>query len=239
MRYLKSEKYDNSFVKENMMGPNSMKILEELMESVPLRSGMRVLDLGCGNGLTSVFLAKEYNVQVFAVDLWISATDNFHRFKNMGLENEIIPICTDAKTLPFPENYFDAVISIDSYHYFGNNDMFFDEYLSSFLKDDAFVAIAVPGMKDEIHDNIPSEMKPYWPEEALPMWHSMDWWKNTLGKSKFLTLSQISEMECFDEAWKDWLETENKYAIEDRAMIQADNGRYMNLISIVGKKIQF
>ena len=96
MNFLKSNKYDKSFIEENMMGPNSMKVLEELMESVPLKSGMRVLDLGCGNGLTSVFVAKEYGVQVFAVDLWISASDNYNRFKNMGLENQIIPIHADA-----------------------------------------------------------------------------------------------------------------------------------------------
>ena len=35
-------------------------------------------------------------------------------------------------------------------------------------------------------------------------------------------------MQSFDEAWKDWLSTDNKYAIQDRAMIKADNGRYMN-----------
>ena len=37
--------------------------------------GMKVLDLGCGKGLTSLFLAKEANVNVFATDLWISATE--------------------------------------------------------------------------------------------------------------------------------------------------------------------
>jgi cyclopropane fatty-acyl-phospholipid synthase-like methyltransferase len=52
-----------------MMGPNSMKIIEELSESLKLEKGMRVLDLGCGKGLTSIFLAKEYDVTVFATDL--------------------------------------------------------------------------------------------------------------------------------------------------------------------------
>ena len=60
INFYKTEKYDKDFLKENMMGPNSMMILEELLNEIPLKAGMRVLDLGCGNGLTSVFLEKEY-----------------------------------------------------------------------------------------------------------------------------------------------------------------------------------
>jgi len=66
---MKSDLYDAAFVKENMMGPNSMKILEEMAGSLHLERGMRVLDLGCGKGLTSIFLAEECDVCVFATDL--------------------------------------------------------------------------------------------------------------------------------------------------------------------------
>ena len=81
MDFHRTRKYDKDFIRSNMMGPNSMMILEELVDDVPLKSGMRILDLGCGNGLTSIFLAKEYGVQVFALDLWVSATDNIRDFR--------------------------------------------------------------------------------------------------------------------------------------------------------------
>ncbi len=236
MKYLKSEKYDNDFVKANMMGPNSMIILENLLENVTLTDNMRVLDLGCGKGLTSIFLAKEYGVQVFAVDLWIPAGENYKRFKKMGLENQIIPIHADAMQLPFAEDYFDAVISVDAYHYFGSNETYFDKYLSKMLKKDALIAIGIPGMKYEIHNCIPDEMEPYWNEEALRTWNSCDWWEILLSKSASFKIKKIQEMACFDEAWQDWLKTDNKFALGDRAMIEMDNGRYMNLISIIGTK---
>ena len=64
MKYPKSEQYDKQFLLENMMGPNALKILEELTEGIKLTSDMKILDLGCGKGLTSIFLAKEFGVQV-------------------------------------------------------------------------------------------------------------------------------------------------------------------------------
>ncbi len=225
-------KYDKTFIQENMMGPNSIIILEELTGKIPLKKGMRVLDLGCGNGLTSIFLAKEYGVKVFALDLWISATDNYSRFRELGLEDLIVPIHADAHSMPFSDKYFDVVISVDAYHYFGNNDTFFNEKIQPLLKSNGIFAAAFPGMKYEVHDNVPDEMNRYWNEEALSMWHSAEWWRPKFQKN--LNNLKIWEMTCFKQAWDDWLSTDNPYAKEDRKMIRADNGRYMNIIGVTG-----
>lgn len=227
-----SEKYYGEFLRRNMMGPNSIVILEELLESTALKEGMRVLDLGCGNGLTSIFLAREYGVQVFAVDLWIPAADNFLRFQEWGVDGLVIPLHADASELPFAKGYFDAVVSVDAYHYFGNNNIFFPEKLKPFLKENAAVAIAVPGMRREIKGGIPEEMKPYWTDEALDMWHSIDWWRPKFAEE--LAGLRLWQMECFQKAWGDWFAAENPYARADRAMLQADRGRFMNLIGITG-----
>ena len=229
---MNTEAYDKAFVDENMMGPNSLRIAQELLQAVPLTPGMRVLDLGCGRGLTSVFLAREYGVQVFAADLWISATDNYARFRERGVADLVVPIHADAHDLPFADGYFDAVVSVDAYHYFGNNDSYFDTYLRPLLKQDGMVALAFPGMKREVLADIPADMKNLWPPEALPMWRSRPWWEERLGKS--LCGMRIWEMTCFDDAWRDWLATDNPYAIGDRAMMAADAGRYMNLIALTG-----
>lgn len=232
MDYFKSEKYDKEFLRRNMMGPNSMVILEELLAGIPLEEGIRVLDLGCGNGLTSIFLAKEYGVQVFAVDLWVPAADNFRRFREWGLEGLAVPLHVDASELPFAEGYFDAVVSVDAYHYFGNNHTFFPEKLKPFLKEGAAVAIAVPGMRQEMQGNIPEEMRPYWTDEALEMWHSINWWRPKFKEE--LEGLRIWQMDCFQKAWGDWLAAKNPYALADREMLQADGGRFMNLIGITG-----
>jgi cyclopropane fatty-acyl-phospholipid synthase-like methyltransferase len=74
---------------------------------------MHVLDLGCGKALSSVFLAKEYGVQVWATDLWISATENRERIEQAGLADRVFPIHADARALPYAELFFDALVCVD------------------------------------------------------------------------------------------------------------------------------
>ena len=103
------------------MGPNSFRLLDELIRRSPEDERYdRTLDLGCGYALTSLFVANETGAKtVYAFDLWISATENYERIRDNGLEDKIIPIHGDAMDMPFAHNYFDAVISVDAYHYFG------------------------------------------------------------------------------------------------------------------------
>ena len=58
---------------------------------------MRVLDLGCGKAVISVFLAREFAVQVWATDLWISASDNSKRIADHGMSDGVFPIHADAR----------------------------------------------------------------------------------------------------------------------------------------------
>ncbi len=62
---------------DTMMGPNSVRILAELFDSQPLSFAAddRILDLGCGTGLTSLVIAKETGAKVYASDLWVSAQE--------------------------------------------------------------------------------------------------------------------------------------------------------------------
>jgi len=64
-----------------MMGPNVLWLAEWASQAVSLRAGMRILDLGCGMAASSIFLAREFDVNVAAVDLWIKPTENWKRIE--------------------------------------------------------------------------------------------------------------------------------------------------------------
>ncbi|WP_422926628.1 SAM-dependent methyltransferase [Singulisphaera sp. PoT] len=53
---------------------NPLWLTEWLCEELDLKPGMRVLDLGCGRAMSSVFLNREFGVQVWATDLWFDAS---------------------------------------------------------------------------------------------------------------------------------------------------------------------
>ena len=236
MKYIKTAKYDNQFLLDNMMGPNAMKIAEQLTVGLTIKPGMRVLDLGCGKGLTSIFLAKEFGVGVFAHDLWVGATENYRRFKSFDLDNLIIPIYGDANDMPYADEYFDAVIGVDAYEYFGETESYMDEKLAQPVKSGGIIAIAVPGVKKELNGVLPVEMSYSWTVEDLSTFHSCDWGRELLSKSQKIEIESVSEMPDLDELWNDWLACDNEYAVRDRPAMEAGAGKYMNFVQIIAKK---
>ncbi len=237
MKYIKSEKYNKPELQEKIMGPNPIKLEEELLYNNKIPSGAVVCDLGSGQGLTSVFLAKEYGFTVYAADLWSDPDENRKFFDEMGLSCEqIIPVKADATNLPFEKNFFDAVISTDSYNYFGRDEKYLDEKLLPFIKSGGYIYIAIPGMKKDCHDNLPSELLLSWTPEQLDYMHDVEYWTKMVSKCRGAEVVDVREMESNDEVWADWLAQDNEYAIGDRKSMEAGGGKYLNFISIVLKK---
>src|ERR671938_190581 len=85
-RFPRSSAYDPVWVRHNLMGPNALWLMEHLAERLDLQPGDRVLDLGCGSAITSIFLAREYAARVHAADLWIEPTMNLARVREAGVE---------------------------------------------------------------------------------------------------------------------------------------------------------
>lgn len=237
MEYPKSKKYSSRKYMAMMMGPNPIKLAEELLTGHLIKPGARVCDLGSGNGLTSLFLAREYGFQVYASDLWSDPEVNNSFFASQGLGPEQLrAVKADAMSLPFQEEFFDAVISIDSYHYFGLDKNYLNEKLLPYIKHGGYLYIAIPGMVKDCHDQLPRELLLSWSPDELEYMHDIHYWRGVLSAARGVDILCIQQMESMEEVWQDWLEQDNPYAMGDRRVMEAGGGKYLNFIKIILRK---
>lgn len=229
--YPRSAGYDPRWVVAHCMGPHPLWLLEDLLRDLPLEPGMRVLDLGCGKGLTSVFLAREFGVQVWAADLWIEPTENFARFREAGVAGSVFPLHAEAHDLKFAEGYFDAVVSVDAYQYFGTDDLYLG-YLSKFVRPGGLVGAAMPGLTAEL-DGPPEHLRDHW-DWDFAVFHTADWWRRQWGRTGKVEVLSAREQEDSARLWTLWTdvtaelgETEfvRDMSVRTAEMLAADAGR--------------
>ena len=237
MKYPKSEKYMGNDYMKYIMGPNPLKLCEELLAEHRIPAGARIMDLGSGEGLTSAFLAKEYGFTVYAADLWSEPESHYPLFEQFGLSREqCIPVKADANDLPFEREFFDSVVCVDSYNYFGRDPAYLDEKLLPFVKSGGWIYAAVTGMKKDCHDNIPEVLLRSWNAEQLDYIHDAQWWRSMVSQSRDCEVVSVHEMRSNAEVWADWLKQDNEYAVGDRATMEHGGLDYMNFVAIVLRK---
>ena len=174
---------------------------------------------------------KASRLKVYANDLWIPADENEKRFVEWGVEKQVFPFCEDANELNFDKNLFSALVSIDSYHYFGTKDGFFAERILPVLKDKATVLIGIPGIKTA-YSGRSEELLAEWLGDEAYMFRSAEEWKEIIGSSDRIESVETWEMECFDSAWNEWLDTGNEYAIGDKQFFDTHIRPYTCLVGI-------
>ncbi len=226
------------------MGPHPLWLLENLSRDLDLQPGMRVLDLGSGRGATSVFLAREFGVQVVAADLWVSPDDAAATFAEAGVSDAVQACKAEAHTLPFAAKSFDAIVSIDAYEYFGTADSYL-AYITRFLKPGGQLAIATPGMTSEIRDlgEIPPHIKACVGWEAIA-WHTAQWWRFQWQITELVT---VTSARLQPDGWEDWMlwaracreqQPEDTRALTDPVitMLEADGGASLSFALVTARK---
>jgi SAM-dependent methyltransferase len=245
--YPRSNTYDPKWVFANQMGPNALWLLEALCEAMRIEPGMRVLDLGCGTAMTSIFLAKEFGAEVWATDLWIDASSNQERIRDAGVER-VFPIHAEAHQLPFASEFFDAIVSVDAYHYFGTADLYLG-YLTGFLRPGGKLGIVVPAVLTEFGLNVPNELAPFWDGEFCSF-HGPEWWRAHWEKTGKV---RVERADAIEEGWKDWLRFEEvmerllkggpkeaaarlEAATRSIAMLRVDQGNHLGFSRVVATR---
>ena len=230
----KASSFDIDLVRSKIMGPNPLKLCEELLRGANIAKGSRVCDLGSGTGITSVMLAREYGLDVYAVDLWSDPAENRVFFREMGVpDDRIHPVKANAaEGLPFDQDFFDVVVSVDSYNYFGRDSRYLGERLLPYVKPGGKMYFSIPGMVRDCHDALPACLLASWDPEQLEYMHDMSWWRNMIGRTSGVSIEGMRQMMCTREAWADWITCDNEYAQGDRAAVEAGALEYLNTIAV-------
>jgi len=234
-RFPRSSAYHPEWIVAGVSGgANPLWLTEWLAESLDLRSGMRVLDLGCGRAMSSIFLRREFGVQVWATDLWFSASENLQRVRDAGVDDSVFPIHADARSLPFATEFFDAVVCIDSFYYYGTDDLYLN-YLARFVKPGGVVGIAGAGLTREMEGEVPDHLHAWW-EPSMCCLHSAAWWERHWERTGILDIDVADTLPDGWRLWRDWITAvAPDNAVEIRAL-EADRGSYLGYVRLVGRR---
>lgn len=235
----RSVKYDQRWALENSLGENVLYNTETLCKALDIQPGMKVLDLGCGKAASSIFIAREFGCKVWAVDSTVDEEENFRRIRSALVEDKVTPLKADAKDLPFEREFFDLIVAIDSYMYYGTNHYYLP-YVARFLKPGGKIAVLDAGFKREVpsKDKAPGYLRAKLTKYFRKL-HSVRWWRKLWedsGRVRILKAEEVPEGEVIlKEYVNDYADRNDEREIVET--IKQDRGRLFTIIRLVAEKV--
>jgi cyclopropane fatty-acyl-phospholipid synthase-like methyltransferase len=215
--------------------------MEALTDVLPLAERERVLDLGCGKAVSSIFLAQEFAVGVDAVDLWIDPSENERRIAEAGFDDRITARRGDGTSLEASSGAFDAILSVDAYHYFGTAPGVLTR-LTQLLRPGGRIGIVVPGVT---HDEAwPDHLQPFW-QDGFETFHSPEWWAHLWAAEEVVRVDLADMLPGGADDWLTWTETVDAWTLAsgdepyrlEAEMLRADRGRLLGFTRVVATKL--
>lgn len=179
-------------------------------------------------------------MRVHAADLWIEPSANLARIREAGVADLVVPVEAEAHTLPFAHGFFDAVVSVDAYHYFGT-DVRYLSYLAQFVRPCGLIGAVVPGNSVD-PDERPGDVAGPWPERHGADWftfRSAQWWERHWRRTRGVVVLQ-SEM--INGGWELWHRHHLARAawsgqpveeVDDERLLNDDAGRGLGFVCVV------
>src|SRR5215472_18658147 len=148
------------------MEAHHISITEQTLAVMELKPGDRVLDLGCGAGWASRLMAKEVANgnkpgQVVGIDV---ADEMIRRARAGSVDfDNVMFVVGSAQQIPWEENFFDKVLSVESFYYYADQERALAELfrvmapkgrlfiLINLYKDNPYSLQWVPKLKVPVH----------------------------------------------------------------------------------------
>jgi cyclopropane fatty-acyl-phospholipid synthase-like methyltransferase len=217
---------------------HSLYFAQSLATVLPLKKGQRVLELGCGTAIASMFLARKYDVEIYAIDRWADPTETHRVTIKKKLHHNIIPLKSDVRALPFPREYFDVIFSVNSHFYYGTDERYIP-YIVQFLKPKGKIGVIDTCVKNEINNlsEIPEPLR----KSIQNHWyyiHSIGWWENHWKKTGLVSIKCIETLPESKQIINK-ISNDLKNLRSDRQVIdyiKRDEEKFVNFFRIVGQR---
>jgi ubiquinone/menaquinone biosynthesis C-methylase UbiE len=111
--------------KGEQMREHHADITEKTLRLMDLKLGDRVLDLGCGEGWASRILANAVQgAEGFGQVVGLDISDEMVRLARAHSRNfdNLMFVCGSAEQIPWEENFFDKILSVESFYYYANQE---------------------------------------------------------------------------------------------------------------------
>jgi SAM-dependent methyltransferase len=225
--YPELDGYSRDEIYRDFFGGGGLYLAAHMARTLRLQPEDMVLDLGCGKGSSSIFLARQYGVRVTALDLWTSADFLERKFSAHGLSDRITPIQMDAtQPLPFAPDYFDSIFCMNSFSFYGGN-LGFIGHLLQYLKPGGQLCIGSETLTSEFSAEqiagppavyafilpAPNEHVDVF-EDDFKKQHTPAWWRVLFESSGMLQVEHCQQLEDADAIYEELVRYEHEQNID-------------------------
>lgn len=246
MDYRKSAKYtDYKKIYEQCSGPGGLELAEFMADKMTIKNGRKLVDIGCNRGYQTCFLAKEYDIDIVAIDplddMETGLPNNDYLMKNaekFGVTNRILGVKSGVPESLLPSNYFDYAYStttLEMIRGYAGKKMYVDalKEILRILKNGGILGLGEP-----MHFN-----KPVPPDLAKHV-------KNNHWEDCFATIEEtekavikagftIIEKGYCDESdnwWKKFVKYEPFCENDDKMVVESNNNRWLSFGYVIAVK---
>lgn len=177
-----------------------LQLIDLIAKPLHLKPNMKILDVGCGYGATSEYLANKYKVNVNGITLSTSQYMSAISSKNKSAHTDFF--LEDFLQNQFPDQTFDGLIAIESSEHMECKNKFFHE-AHRILKDKGSIVIAAWLSKE--HPNTIEKkffLEPICEEGCLPSLLTASEYLAFLKQNGFTNLTYLDLSQNVKKTWK-------------------------------------